>query len=437
MRKRFCTPAAGIASFLLVTLLPGGDAARASEQEPMTAAGKPAEGTLDVFVGLPQFDLQDMFEGDRFANVVVATDGTVLAFWGSRNMRMRRSLDGGGRWEESQDLPIPALFDGNVMVDENTGDILSVSLELGENILWRSRDQGRTWQHEETTVKPNEVMKWLEHTGMNQRVSREGFGKRDDGYWLRTSHGESGITLRHGEKKGRLLLYAAFRPHSKTHPSDREPVAAIYSCAIYSDDGGATWRVSGLFPESHTEEAAMAELQDGRIYYNSRSHKGYYDKSRARQLPEEAALRRTAWSYDGGETWEDLEINRVLPDGGGYGRGYGMMGGLVRLPVKNRDILIYSNTDTGGGAREKMTVWASFDGGKSWPVKRLIYAGPSAYSAMDAGRPQTPSEGWIYLQFEAGKEHRYDGCKLARFNLAWVLEGELTGDGEVPAWLSR
>jgi len=49
----------------------------------------------------------------------------------------------------------------------------------------------------------------------------------------------------------------------------------------------------------------------------------------------------------------------VLPDGGGYSMGYGMMGGMVRLPVKNRDILLYSNTDTGGGKREKLTVWAS------------------------------------------------------------------------------
>ena len=46
---------------------------------------------------------------------------------------------------------------------------------------------------------------------------------------------------------------------------------AIFSCAIYSDDGGATWQVSGFFPEGYTEEAALVELHDGRIYYNSRS----------------------------------------------------------------------------------------------------------------------------------------------------------------------
>ena len=73
--------------------------------------------------------------------------------------------------------------------------------------------------------------------------------------------------------------------------------------------------------------------------------------------------------------------------------------------------------------------WASFDGGKTWPVKRLVFAGPSAYSSLDAGRPGTPSEGWIYLHFEGGPG---GGSQVARFNLAWLLDGESTEDGEIP-----
>ena len=53
-------------------------------------------------------------------------------------------------------------------------------------------------------------------------------------------------------------------------------------------------------------------------------------------------MRREAWSRDGGRTWEGLNISQVLPDGGGYGRGYGMKGGLTRLPVKDRDILVFN-----------------------------------------------------------------------------------------------
>ena len=108
------------------------------------------------------------------------------------------------------------------------------------------------------------------------------------------------------------------------------------------------------------------------------------------------------------------------------------MGGLVRLPIQGRDIFCFSNIDTAGEQRERVTVWVSFDGGETWPVKRLVESGPSAYSSLNAGRPKTPSEGQIYLHYEAGS-----GSKLARFNLAWLLGGERTGDGKVPAWATQ
>ena len=57
-----------------------------------------------------------------------------------------------------------------------------------------------------------------------------------------------------------------------------------------------------------------------------------------------------------------------------------------------------SNLDTDAGempaqvgastskGRERISVWASFDGGRTWPVKRLVYDGPSAYSNLDLKR---------------------------------------------------
>ncbi|MGZ0172220.1 MAG: exo-alpha-sialidase, partial [Planctomycetales bacterium] len=84
--------------------------------------------------------------------------------------------------------------------------------------------------------------------------------------------------------------------------------------------------------------------------------------------------------------------------------------------------------------RERGTVWASFDGGKTWPVKRLVYEGPSAYSSLTAGRPGTESEGWIYLHFEGGPK---GGSQVARFNLSWLAGGELTGDGDLPDGLLK
>lgn len=60
----------------------------------------------------------------------------------------------------------------------------------------------------------------------------------------------------------------------------------------------------------------------------------------------------------------------------------------------------------------------SYDGGKTWPVKRLIDEVSFAYSSMAAGRAGTESEGTVYLLYESD-----GGAKMARFNLAWLTNG--------------
>ena len=150
--------------------------------------------------------------------------------------------------------------------------------------------------------------------------------------------------------------------------------------------------------------------------------------------PKPPKKRRCAWSDDGGETWRDWQIVETLPDGP-QGATYGCFGGLVRLPVKDRDILLYSNCDSDGDVqhgRRRGTVWASFDGGKTWPIKRLVFEGGFGYSALDAGRFGTRSEGQIYLFFANWPD---GGGTMVRFNLSWVLGGEETGDGQVPEWI--
>ena len=422
---------------LVAAFLCSGSVADSSEQELLTAAGKPAEGALDVFLGEPVFDMQVVFDdGDhvREPYLAIAVDGTLLAVRNNKG-HLRRSEDGGRSWGDIIDVSI-THSDSNMIVDENTGDIMSVRMWDGKDRVFRSADHGKTWTERAITLDVSKLKTRFAETGEKERVTKADQNTSGT-YFMHANASEAGITLRHGEHKGRLLVTATFRPHAKEHPSDRKPADVIFSCAVYSDDGGATWKVSGLFPEGYTEEATLTELHDGRIYYNSRSHSGYYDKAFARALRPDETMRREAWSNDGGETWEGLKISGVLPDGGGYNRGYGMKGGLTRLPVKGRDVLIFSNADTGGGDRKRMTVWASFDGGETWPVKRLVYAPQGAYSSLVAGRPGTVSEGLIYLLFEGGPDGRYSAMRVARFNLSWLLEGKRTGDGEVPQWIVR
>jgi len=95
--------------------------------------------------------------------------------------------------------------------------------------------------------------------------------------------------------------------------------------------------------------------------------------------------------------------------------------------------LIYSNCDSPKG-RVNGKVWTSFDGGKTWPIKKQIFSGAFAYSSMTSGRPGTKTDGKIFLHFEGGPK---GGSAIATFNLSWLLDGEKTGDGTVPNWVKK
>ncbi len=361
----------------------------------LTAADHPAEGKLESFLGEPKLDIQQVHKGGRFPNVVVTVDGTVLAIWGG--VKLRRSEDGGATWGP-EIMVAGGFMGGGAIVNETTGDILAFVEKHhppAPLTVYRSKDDGKTWSAMEVVIKPD----------ANGNVPSMHMN-------------EHGITLRHGKHAGRIIRAArhyAGQNHRSKWPEH-------YTTAIYSDDDGKTWNTSKPFADMGTGEATLAELSDGRLYYNSRAH--WYKNEKEPPL-----RRRCAYSADGGETWTDWQVVEILPDGP-QNTNYGCMGGLVRLPIKDKDILIYSNCDSPGG-RNRGTVWASFDGGKTWPVKRLVHEGGFAYSSLSAGRPKTKSEGGIYLQFESG------GSKVARFNLSWLLKGEKTGDGELPKWISR
>jgi hypothetical protein len=362
---------------------------------------KPAsahEGPVEAFLKPGTFESQQVFAKERFPNLVVAMDGTVIAAW--NGVQVRRSTDGGSTWGEPI-LIAKGFMGGGFTVDEISGDILAF-IEDGHPPaplhIHRSKDNGLTWQKQATLIHPNSF-----------------------GHLPAMHMNEHGITLRHGPYKGRLIRPTRWYGRSNYPP---EFFHTHYTNAMFSDDGGRTWMTSEPFPVMGTGEACIAELSDGTLHYNTRRHWA--------PTKEDALWRWSGHSSDGGKTWQDPQRSRILPDGDPAST-YGLMGGLVRLPVLGRDILLFSNIVNPKG-RKNGHVWASFDGGKSWPLHRQIFDGTFAYSAMNAGRPGTPSEGWIYLFYEGGPQ---GGGTVARFNLSWLLEGEETGDGTLPDWLRR
>ena len=86
---------------------------------------------------------------------------------------------------------------------------------------------------------------------------------------------------------------------------------------------------------------------------------------------------------DGGETWQDEHEDDELFDG--PPDVYGCKAGLLRLPCDDRDVLVFS-TPGRRDIREDITVHVSFDGGGTWPVKRLVRKGQAAGIRFDYRR---------------------------------------------------
>ena len=102
------------------------------------------EGKLKPFLGKPKMELQQVFKNQRFPNIVVAMDGTLVATWGSDGVVAKRSEDGGKTWGAKITIAQPGFQGGGVTVDENNGEIIAFIEEMhppAPVTVYRSKDK--------------------------------------------------------------------------------------------------------------------------------------------------------------------------------------------------------------------------------------------------------------------------------------------------------
>ncbi len=368
------------------------EAAGADDGDPATSFDLPLNRMRDAFRVYVSGD--DGYHTYRIPSVIVTAKGTVLAFCEGRkagrgdagdiDMLVKRSSDGGRTFSEQRivwdDGPNTC---GNPcpVVDRRTGTIwLATTHNLGhateKQIVDRKSEGTRTvWLAKST----DDGLTWSRPVEITEST------KKPDWTWYATGPG-SGIQL----QSGRLVI-----------PCDHIATDGTWSShVIYSDDGGATWKLGGSAPPK-TNECEVVELADGRLMLNMRNYN------------REHTCRAVATSDDGGLTWSEVSYDETLVEPV-------CQAGIRRLSFaadggKNR--ILFSNPGE-TSTRKEMTIRLSLDEAKTWPVGKVLWPGPAAYSSL-AVMP----DGTILCLYERGLKGPYEKITLARFGLEWLAEG--------------
>ncbi len=353
----------------------------------LSAAAEPVK--TDVFSAG-----QDNVHTYRIPTILAAQSGALLVFCEARkvsiqdasptDMVVRRSVDGGKTW-----LPIQNLIRGHgtdaitnpcAVVDRSSGSVLLFTCntnrgQRGEHrshLLVTSRDHGATWS------EPVDLGKSIANYD-DTFVPGPGVG-------IQTA-------------KGRIVI------PGYTGDSIDDDEKGTRSRVVYSDDHGRTWRM-GQPVNVDTNESQVIELAGGHLMLNMRQGTG-------------KSCRAVAISKNGGETWGPVYWDRALNESP-------CQASIVRYSLAGRDgksRILFANPDNVGARygvdRTKMTVRISYDEARTWPVKKLIYAGPSSYSGL-----VRLSNGDVGLIFEGGVKHRREWIRFVRLPLAWLTDGK-------------
>ena len=381
---------------------------------PLAAAVPAAAGPerIDVFT-----EGQGGFASYRIPGLVVSARGTVLAYAEARKftaadrgeleIHLRRSTDGGRSFgaprqiahlgprlprnphmpedKRRKDMGGPAeqTVNNPMLIATREGPVhLVYCVEYQGVFHSRSEDDGVSWS------SPVEITATLDRF-------------RSEVPWQAVATGPGhGIQLRNG----RLVVPIWLANYDKDPAPPRRRGCAV----IYSDDQGATWQ-RGDLAMTIGGETSVAELADGRVVLSSRN-----TDPRNRRAVVKSADGATGWSAP-------RFLEEVLEPG--------CMAGLVShpgVPGRNRPLLLHSSPHTTRREhreRKHVSIYVSADDGRTWPVRKLLQEGPSAYSDLavlpdgtilclyENGRPGDPRRGgdWAYARIT-----------LARLPLAWL-----------------
>ena len=297
----------------------------------------------------------------RIPAVITASDGSLVVATDKRkynnddlpediDILINRSTDGGRTWSEPYTLVeghgVGKGFGDCALVRTNDeGGLLAAF--VGGCGFWQGRSEkplrtyiARSYDNGQTWTEPEDITDALYGANCKNEVSRT--------WWSAFFASGNGLLT----SSGRIMFVLAVR--------DTEEWAAC-NYAVYSDDNGETWHLSGRASQ-RGDEAKVVELADGRILMSIR-HEG----ERWYNLSEDGGI---SWQPET-SAWNDLVATACNGD-------------IIRYSLvkegEEKNILLHSLP--GPDRREKVTVYVSYDEGQTWPVSKCVVPYASAYSSL-------------------------------------------------------
>ena len=334
----------------------------------------------------------------RIPGLITAKDGSIVAVTDKRKYNQgdlpedidivcRRSTDGGHTWSEPYTIAQGTGYNhgfGDCVLAWTNDDNGLIAGFVGGVGLWnstpsnpirsyiaRSYDNGQTW------TEPEDITDFI--FGSNCVVP-------EHRTWRASFFGSGNGLI---TSTGRIMFVAAIRETT---------AQSLSNYAVYSDDNGITWHVSGRASVSG-DEAKVTELVDGRILMSIRHNgKRWYNISN-----------------DGGETWQSS--TSTWND--------------ITAPACNGDMIRYTSVNQGfnknrllhsvpfGSSRTDVSVYISYDEGETWPVRKCIVPYSSAYSSLCVLPDGTIG---LYVEEEYPGNSGYSTV-FYNFSLEWLTDG--------------
>ena len=343
--------------------------------------------------------------------------GVVLASWDARpgsatdapnpnSIVQRRSTDNGVTWGPMTTIaaghasdatgPQYGYSDPSYVVDRQAGKVFAFfvySKDVGfGGSTYGNDDDARTIISAAVVESADGGMTWSTPRLITSVVKPGASASSPQPGDVRTMFAASGegVQLRYGAYAGRLVQQFS------GYVRQENGTESFQAYSVYSDDHGVTW-VKGTPVGTGMDENKVVELSDGRVMLNSRDSAG-------------SRFRKVAYSTDGGQTYGPLTLDRQLIDPTNNGSITRLYPDVAQGSAQAKRLLFTNSASQ--AARENVTARVSCDDGTTWPGRRVLRSGFSAYSTaarLDSGQ--------LGVFYEASYTN---DMEFARFDDAWL-----------------